>query len=333
MTIQEISDEYERELLAEQERTERYVTRQYNELMGRIAVVLASNTPKRAREWQINAIIREATLKIDLRIEKGIQNAWELSNQKQIVFLDKKLKGRTLPDNIRKVCYDPNKKALDNFTKRTRKGLTISDRVWNTVDGVNRTVEAITAEGISKGEGAPKIARRLRKELRNPTLTEARGKGVYKSPLANTKRLARTETNRSYRRSDIEGWKKSPQFLGFRIQLSATQSKKVKARCELCVKLQGVYPLEFVWDGWHPNCLCYTTPVIMTDDQFYEYMDMIEAGKDSKRAVEALRKRSGLVKKLPKEFTGWLKDNKDRVKKWTNKPYWYQDNPGMVKVR
>lgn len=71
----------------------------------------------------------------------------------------------------------------------------------------------------------------------------------------------------------------------------------------------------------------------MTDDQFYEYMDMIEAGKDSKRAVEALRKRSGLVKKPPKEFTGWLKDNKERVKKWTNKPYWYQDNPGMVKVR
>lgn len=251
-TINQISDEYERELVYEQERLERYIGRQYNEIINRVAPILASNATKAARERQINAALQEAYESINGRIQKGISNAWELSNEKNTVFLDKRLKGRDIPDNVRAVWYDPNEKALENFTKRTRKGLTLSDRVWNTVEGFNRTVEAIQAEGIAKGEGATKIAKRLREELRNPKGTDSPGQGVYKSAKKNTERLARTETNRSYRRSDIEGWNNSPQFLGFRIQLSATQSKKVKARCELCVKLQGVYPLDFVWDGWHP---------------------------------------------------------------------------------
>lgn len=332
-TINQISDEYERELLREQERIDRYVDRQYSELVNRISVVLASSATKRARERQINTILEEAYQKINGRIQKGVSNAWELSNKKNTVFLDKKLKGRDIPDNIRKVWYDPNEKALKNFQSKTRKGLTLSDRVWNTVQGVNERVDTLLSEGISKGEGAPKIARRLRKELRNPTGTDKPGQGVSKSPVTNTQRLVRTETNRSYRRSDIEGWNNSPQFLGFRIQLSNTQSKKVKARCEICVKLQGVYPLEFVWDGWHPNCLCFTTPVLMTDEIFDEYLALIASGKDSKRAVDALRRKSGLIKKPPAEFRTWIKDNRKRVSGWKNKPFWMVDNPGLVKLR
>lgn len=331
MTYPEITDEYERYLIAEQERTVRYIERQYTELMGRVAPILASTSSREVQELRINALLEEYYTKINGRVIKGVQQSWQISNEKTVAYLDKRLKGVDIPENVTKVWYDPNEKALRQFTDRKQRGMTLSSRVWNTLEGVNKTIEAIQAEGISKGEGSAKIARRLREELRNPTLTEAPGKGVYRSPLANTTRLTRTETNRAYRMADHYAWLNNPTILGYEIKLSATQSKKVKARCELCVQMQGKYPVDFVWAGWHPNCLCYKTPILMTREQLNEYQRMIAQGRDSERAVAALRRRSGVLKEPPAAFGTWVRDNKERVKGWANKPYWMLDNPKVVK--
>lgn len=247
-----INDLYEPQHFQEQESVVRYIERQYSELMNRVAPILASGANNKTIERRINTLLREMAGRIEIRVETGIQRSWQISNEKTFAYLDKRLKGTDLPKGLTAVWYDPNEKAMRQFAQRTTDGLKLSDRVWNTVKEVNKTVEAIQAQGIEKGEGAVKIARRLRKELKNPTTQEAPGIGVYKSPVKNTERLARTENNMAYRTADHEAWKGNEIILGYEINLSATQSTKVKARCEICRGLAGKYPVDFKWSGWHP---------------------------------------------------------------------------------
>lgn len=68
-------------------------------------------------------------------------------------------------------------------------------------------------------------------------------------------RVARTETNLAYRRADHDPWQQMDFVLGQKIQLSHSHPKK-----DICDKLQGDYPAEFVFDGWHPQCFCFVTP-------------------------------------------------------------------------
>lgn len=75
------------------------------------------------------------------------------------------------------------------------------------------------------------------------------GKGYYKSAAQNAMRVTRTETNIAYRRADNERWAQMDFVLGQRVQLSRSHP-----RTDICDKLQGDYPKEFVFDGWHPQC-------------------------------------------------------------------------------
>lgn len=78
------------------------------------------------------------------------------------------------------------------------------------------------------------------------------GTGVYKSSYKNAMRVARTETNIAYRRADNARWSQMDFVLGQRVQLSKSHPQK-----DICDKLAGDYPKDFVFDGWHPQCFCF----------------------------------------------------------------------------
>ena len=51
----------------------------------------------------------------------------------------------------------------------------------------------------------------------------------------------------------------------------------------------------FYWTGWHVNCMCYAIPVIMSEQDYW-------SGKQS-------------IVTIPNNFTDWVKDNKNKVRK------------------
>jgi hypothetical protein len=76
----------------------------------------------------------------------------------------------------------------------------------------------------------------------------------------------------------------------------------------------GQYPKNFVFSGWHPNCYCYSVPVMVNQDKFVQY---INTGK-----LPAHER----VKGIPPRAFNYVKDRADKLAAMPNKPYWLQDN-------
>lgn len=313
-----IDEKYERELVKKQEEIYSRIEALYRKFITEVAPLLSNKSARVALRRAINASIRELNRSVRKEIVSGIISSWDLSNLKHNAYLDKRLKPYSdrIPDDLKKVWYDPNLAARNEFLKRKRNGLNLSDRVWKHTRTANKNITSVLGKGISTGTSSIKIAKQLRSDLLDP----------ISSPVSKTKRLARTETNMAYRSADQEAWAKDPAILGYEINLSKTQSKKVKARCEICRALAGKYPVTFVFVGWHPNCLCYKTPIEMSPEQFAKYMKLIAQGKDTKSAVEAIRKEAGIISDVPDGFKTWVADNQKRVGGWKSQPYWVKDN-------
>lgn len=127
------------------------------------------------------------------------------------------------------------------------------------------------------------------------------GSGVYKSSAKNAMRVARTETNMAYRRADNERWKRMDFVLGQRIQLSNSHPVR-----DICDTLAGDYPKEFIFEGWHPQCFCFVTPILMDEDEMARMSDAFIEGKDYKPKGKP-------VKDYPEKFKDWVKDNSEKI--------------------
>lgn len=127
------------------------------------------------------------------------------------------------------------------------------------------------------------------------------GAGVYKSSAKNAMRLTRTETNIAYRRSDNERWQQMDFVLGQRIQLSRQHPKE-----DICDDLQGDYPVEFVFEGWHPQCFCFVTPILM------DAAEMRKA-RQARLRGETYTPRGKRITDYPQAFKDWVSDNADKI--------------------
>lgn len=350
MDIDKINAKYEVQHLRNTAAIENIIDQIWSSAYTQIALLYKRNLPKQIFNQQLNKLLREISNQQTLTIQTGIQQAWQISNEKTFAFLDKRLQGAELPPSLQATFYDPNLDALQKFQQRKVAGLDLSERVWNhtkrakvILDEGLQSVE----HGISSGESAAGIARKVRESLNNPDiffrrvrnekgkLVESKaskafnpGQGVYKSPVKNAQRLTRTETNMAYRDADGAAWEKNPIILGYKIQLS--KSGKPKIRCEVCKAMVGVYPVDYKWNGNHPNCLCFKTPVFMDRENMDKYVSLIASGQDSASAVEALRVNAGLIKDMPYGFVKYVKDNYENIKRWKSTPYWITNNKGII---
>lgn len=127
------------------------------------------------------------------------------------------------------------------------------------------------------------------------------GAGVYKSSAKNAMRVARTETNIAYRRSDNERWQQMDFVLGQRIQLS-----KKHPKADICDDLQGDYPVEFVFEGWHPQCFCFVTPILM------DAAEMRKA-RQARLRGETYTPRGKRITDYPQAFKDWVSENADKI--------------------
>lgn len=277
---------------------------------------------------------------------KYVKTSWALSNEKSDLLVEKRLGGRRPSPKGRQILFDPNKGALEEFLKRTEKGMNLSQRVWKDLEGFKPMLEQGLGIGISEGTPAKKLATDLKKYLNEPDklfrrVRDAEGKlqlspaakaykpgpGVYRSSYKNALRLTRTEVNMSYRTSDFERWQGIPFIVGVEVKLSASHVFRVvkgKKVCEICECLKGKYPKDFHFRGWHPSCLCYSVPIMMDDKEYSRLEDAILAGEPipthSKNEIH--QPHSG--------FKDFMKTNGKKISKQKSKPYWFKDNKEFV---
>jgi len=157
-----------------------------------------------------------------------------------------------------------------------------------------------------------KLYRRVRNKYGNLKLSKnaARykpGAGQYRSSYKNAMRLTRTETAMAYRKAEHLRWQSLDFILGYEVKRSHKMFP-----CDLCDSLQGKYPKDFVFTGWHPQCMCYTVPILMNYNDFWDTMD--SDGID----------KSKYISNTPSGFNKWVSNNQERIEKAP--PYFITEN-------
>lgn len=214
----------------------------------------------------------------------------------------------------------------------------LSNRVWSLNDQVKKEIEIIVQDSIRKGYSTEYAIKLAQKYLNNPNEIDAwkkdengewyqtpaakdyhPGRGVYKSAIKNVERMIRTETMAAYRTAEIEKYQKNPMVKGYRIQLSSNHTTThghhgVKKISDICDRLQGDYPKSFVWTGWHPNCRCVLIPIMLTDEEFAEYLKAKREGK-----LDEFAKKTN-IQDFPKNITEWMDENEDRIQETISNP-------------
>lgn len=140
-------------------------------------------------------------------------------------------------------------------------------------------------------------------------------------------RVARTETNIAYRRADNARWQEMDFVLGQRIKLSGDHPKK-----DICDKLAGDYPKDFLFDGWHPQCFCYVTPITLPPEETAHLTEMMLNGEDWRSELKRL-KRGREITSYPENFKSWVRDNAENIEAARQRgtlPYFISNNQKAI---
>jgi len=295
-----------------------------------------------AIQAQIDALIRQMAGDIELTVQDGVRAEWDLSNDKNDALVDSVFGENAVAARYKHRSVD----ALNSFMNRKTAGLNLSDRVWNYTNQFKGEIEMGLDCGIREGLDAASMARQLQQYLVHPDMLFRRvrdehgilrlsqraaqyhpGQGVYRSSYKNARRLAATETNIAYRTADHDRWQQFDFVVGIRIELSnnhtCLNSKgKPVPFFDICDELQGSYPKEFKFVGWHPHCRCIATAITKTEK---------EAEDDFRRALRGEEKSDpkdseNYVGEMPDNFKQWMEDNAERLESAKSMPYFVRDN-------
>ncbi len=274
-------------------------------------------------------------------IETGSRKQWLFACQKNDGFLASIMDTSKLSKGQLKKMQDQNLDALAAFQGRKVDGMDLSQRIWKYVGQYREQLESALDVGLGEGRSADELSRDVRQNLLDPNrlfrrvrdkrgnlvLSKAArafhpGRGVYRSSYKNAMRLTRSEINMAYRESDWQRWQSLDFVVGFEIHRS---NHEPLCECEICEKLVGRYPKTFKFKGWHPQCMCYATPILMDEETF----DENELG-DLKAALKGTTYKplqaKNAVSDVPDGFKDWVKAHVEAQKGWSSTPYFIKDN-------
>ena len=291
-----------------------------------------------------DALTEELQSSIETTVVSGINSAWALSNGKNDALVRRVFGRKTddLPEAQRRRYFTNNAQALEAFLVRKTQGLGLSDRVWRYTDAFKNEIEMGLDLGIRSGKSAAAMTRDLWQYLQHPDklfrrvrdehgllkLSQAAkefhpGRGVYRSSYMNARRLAATETNIAYRTADHLRWQKMDFVVGIEIHLSNNHNCRgipAGTYYDICDELQGKYPKDFQFVGWHPHCRCYATSILKTEAEIEADNERIISGEYVPKGSE------NEVTDIPDQFKDWIENNKERAKGWDSMPYFVRDN-------
>ena len=286
--------------------------------------------------------------RIEAVVVNGIKAEWTLANNK-----NNELANRVFGDNIGKLTqvqyrryYSTNQAARDAFIARKVGGLDLADRVWQYTEQFKEEIEMGLDIGLRNGRSADALSRDLRLFLKHPDKLFRRvrdehgqlqlskrakayhpGRGVYRSSYKNAQRLAATETNIAYRTSDHLRWQQMDFVVGIEIRLSNNHTLNGRPFHDICDDLQGKYPKDFKFTGWHPYCRCFATTILKTPEELSADTQKILNGETTDG--ESVNK----VDDVPQVFKDWLAENDERLDRASSVPYFISDNPKYTGVQ
>ena len=284
----------------------------------------------RSLEKKIDTILDMLQAEIGRVVQEGIEAGWQLANRN----MDDLVKDYTAGFALSKPnFFQINTAALQVFLNRAKAGMNLSERIWKLTKVKKYALERYLASGIYSGKSAAAISRDIRRFELNPNMLFRRvrdaegqlhlsrsamayhpGQGVYRSSYKNAMRLTRTETNIAYRTAEFYRRKELPFVTGIRVELSAAHPMS-----DICDAMAGEYPKGFLFTGWHPQCMCFATSILLPKDEFVKYLDSGE--------VPAER----YVSTIPERAKIYLKENEERFLKMKNAPEFMKEKAGLGK--
>lgn len=339
----DISDKYRQELLKRQKAFKSVYKKLFDKVASDISMLASDPNAKFTKSFnfskpiqgRIDTIIADFNDEARKLTEQEISEAWKLSNKKNDAIAKNYLTTITgLKPSEQMASFIPNLPALEAFINRGNNAESLSKAVWKMSQQLKGELEIHLGLGIMNGDSTQVISRRIRQYLDNPNalfrrvrdkngklvaskamIKNAPGQGKYNSAYKNAMRVARTEVNQAYLLSDHLRWNNMDFVYGVKISLSAQHPKY--DYLEICEACAGEYPKEFKFTGWHSQCLCHATPVLMPQDNF-----------EKELAGEKVAKQG--IKDVPENFKTHLRDNFERYSGYKSKPYWIKDNPKIV---
>ena len=297
---------------------------------------------------QVEKIMKRLGQGVNVVVVDGVKASWNLAQEKNNE-LTRKIFGRAktkklTPEQLQ-AYFTRNEDGLVAFLERKTAGMNLSDRVWKLTESFKEEMEIAIEQGMRDGRSADQLSRDIRQYLKQPNMLFRRvrdkktgrlrlskraanyhpGQGVYRSSYKNARRLAATEGNIAYRTADHERWLNSDFVVGYEIHLSNNhtclndQGKAVRFHC-MCDDLQGKYPKQFKFTGWHPHCRCFATPILKTEEEMARDTQLILEGKDP------LPQSENEIKAMPKDFETWMERNQERIANAKSLPYFIKDN-------
>jgi hypothetical protein len=312
--------------------------RLYAEKARELAAQLKKIRVRNSRDiWSGNKRVEAEVEKILMGLDSNVK-AMLLQNQLDAVGLSDTcndaivrsfLKGKELPEELKAKYYGRSKQAMSAWLTSRGKDLALSSAVWDLDVQAKEQLSFFIKEGLAEGRDAKSLATDLKKFLKEPNRRFRRirdpktgklklsepaklykpGSGVYRSSYQNALRLSRNEINIAYRESDFQRRQKLDFVVGIRVNLS-----NAHPRYDICDELVGIYPKKFQFWGWHPNCLCFTTSVLMSERDFIK--GVRENNFDHARNIS----------KIPARAQEYLNSNSKQIKGWKSKPYFIQQN-------
>lgn len=227
-------------------------------------------------------LINKINVRLFLYVNNRTSEVWALSNEKNDALVDEVFSKR---DKIAPASLkQSNEGSLKTFKESKIKGLTLSDRVWNSNVNLRAELESSLNAAIEKGQSAKSLAKDIKKYLNEPNMRFRRvrdkfgdlapsknalqynpGQGVYRSSQANALRLAKETINRAYRGSDHLRWLQTPFIIGYKLR----NSERKATVCDICSRMNGtIFPKSYKFFGLHIGCLCTAIAIMCSDEEF-----------------------------------------------------------------
>lgn len=229
-----------------------------------------------------------------------------------------------------------------------KNGLNLAQSVWNycqqTKSEFEMAMSNVIADGLEKGTSAEEVGRRIRQYLNNPDMMYRRyhtvkvlkngqkkdivtcrrkriidgrvrfveeplehvGQGVYRSARKNALRVARTEINAAYYKARNGRWANEPFVIGQHIHISPQHDPDEDA--DICDELEGYYPKDFDWDGWHPQCMCTSDPVMISGEERKQFYKRMLNGENMSGYVSP-----NSIKDVPDQYKRYIEANGDKI--------------------
>ncbi len=296
------------------------ILRKYKNFGGR--AVWKGNEKIRA---EIRQVLKAHNIRLTAHIENKILQGWNLAHSHSDNLVKSYTKGMDVSKPLSAAMLYRNTSVIDAYLKYGR-DKKLSKRVWNITKETEGHIKRFLQEGLAEGRSAVDLTKDLRQYLKEPDRRFRRirdkngklilsnaaknynpGRGVYRSSYKNALRLARNEINIGYRMADVERRKRMPFVMGVAVCLSPAHPAY-----DICDELVGDYPSNYVFTGFHPNCLCYTKSKLLPKSEFKKYL---QTGKipEKYRIKGVDAKRLQYVSKNKEKLKGlyFFRDNKE----------------------